>query len=165
MSSSVFASGRSKVIARTGLCFVAVLMAALALGGSASAAPNGPLIVRGTVYDEQGDPLEGANVVVTDLRTLASGSFDTLSNGFYFVSIMGGGQWDVGDTIEAVATAPGGGQATNSSVTTVNSEEDGLYINVSFETAIPQLAGSVGLAVAAGLVGLVAVVAVGIRRR
>jgi len=140
-------------------------MAVLALSSTVRAAPNGPLIVMGHVYDSGGFPLEGATVVVTDTRTLESDSMDTLSGGFYSVSLSGGGGWDIGDTIEVVATATGEVQKTNSSVVPADAEISGMTIDVHFGTAIPQLGSSIGMAVAAGLVGVVAVVAVGVRRR
>src|SRR5512136_1961677 len=123
MSTSCARSGRQKVLARIAACSVLALIAVIAFSARhASAAPNGPLIVQGIVYDDQGNPLDGAHVVVTDLRTHASGDYGTFGGGFYYVSISGGGQWDVGDTIEVVATAPGLGQAANSAVTTVDTE-------------------------------------------
>jgi len=155
---------RSKTIVRLMLCSVFASIAVLALSSTVSAAPFGPLIVSGIVYDEAGDPLDGAHVVVTDTNTLVSETYDTGSDGFYYVSISGQGGWDVGDTIEVVATF-GEDQATNTSEATAQMEIDGMEVDVHFGTAIPQLGSSVGIAIAAGLVGLIAVVAVGVRRR
>lgn len=120
-----------------------------------------PLIVSGTVYDEAGNPLDGADVVVTDLITAASDSFVTIAGGFY-VGVINVGSWDIGDTIQVAVTAPGGAQTSR---TGPANESGDIVLNVHFPTAIPQLGGPVGLAIAAGLVGVVAVVAVGVRRR
>lgn len=157
-------SGRSKMLARLMLCSIVASMAALALSSTVSAAPFANLIVSGRVYDEGGNPLDGAHVVVTDTSTDASDTYDTFGGGFYFVTIPGQGGWDVGDTIEVVVTF-GEDQATNTSIATAQMEIDGMNVDVHFGTAIPQLGSSVGMAFAAGLVGVVAVVAVGVRRR
>jgi len=157
-------SGRSKLLARMMLCSVVASIAVLALSSTVRAAPFDNLIVSGIVYDEGGVPLDGAHVVVTDTNTLSSDVYDTGSDGFYFVVIPGQGGWDIGDTIEVVATFDTD-QATNTSVATAQMAFDGMGVDVHFGTAIPQLGSSVGMMIAAGLVGLVAVVAVGVRRR
>ena len=158
-------SGRSKTLVSFLLCSVLASLAVLALSSTVRADPIGGLIVMGTVYDSGGLPLEGATVVVTDNRTSASDTMDTLSGGFYTVTIPGGGGWDIGDRIDVVATASGEVQTYNYSYAPADGEENGMTIDVHFGTAIPQLGSSVGMAVVAGLVGVVAVVAVGVRRR
>jgi hypothetical protein len=157
--------GRFKTFVSLMLCTILASIAVLALSSTVSADPLGALIVSGTVYDSGGFPLEGAHVVVTDTRTLVSDYFDSLSGGFYVVSLPGGGGWDIGDIIDVVATAPGEDQKTVSSEVPADAETNGMTIDVYFGTAIPQLGSSVGMAIAAGLVGLIAVVAVGVRRR
>jgi len=157
--------GQSKTLIPLILSTVFASIAVLALSSTVSADPIGGLIVIGTVYDSEGLPLEGATVVVTDARTSASDSMVTLSGGFYTVTIPGGGGWDIGDRIDVVANAPGEVQKSNYSYAPADGEENGMTIDVHFGTAIPQLGSSVGMAVAAGLVGVVAVVAVGVRRR
>lgn len=156
---------RFRVLVPLMLSVVFASLAVLSLSSTVRAAPNGPLIIMGTVYDSGGSPLDGAHVVITDLNTLASDSFDTLGGGFYSVSLPGGGGWDIGDTIEVVATATGETQKTVTSVVPADAETNGMTIDVHFGTAIPVFGSSVGFAVAAGLVGVVAVVAVGTRRR
>jgi len=153
--------GRSKLFARLMLCSVVASMAFLALSSNVSALAN--LLVTGIVYDEAGDPLDGAHVVVTDITTSYSESYDSFGGGVYIVTIPDG-SWGVGDIIEVVATF-GEDQATNTSITTAEMEIEGMEVDVHFGTAIPQLGSSVGMAIAAGLVGLIAVVAVGVRRR
>ena len=153
------------MLARLMLCSIVASMAILALSSTVSAAPPfGSLIVSGIVYDEAGDPLDGAHVVVTDTTTPFSDSYDTAGDGFYFVTIPGQGGWNVDDIIQVVATF-GGDQATNTSKATAQMEFDGMDLDAHFGTAIPQLGSSVGMAIAAGFVGLIAVVAVGVRRR
>lgn len=149
-----------------GLMLVAPLLflASLVLSNQVSAVDptTTPLIVFGYVYDEAGQPLQGADVVVTDLITSSSVESDpTLSTGFY-TATLGVGTWGIGHAIQIAVTAPGGAQASR---TAPANDSDFLFLDVHFPTAIPQLGGPVGFAVAAGLLGVVAVVAVGVRRR
>jgi hypothetical protein len=164
MSDHYLKSGRSRTLGSLILFSILVSIAVFALSNTVSAAPFGALIVSGIVYDEAGDPLDAAHVVVTDTNTLVSDTYDTGSDGFYYTSIPGQGGWDVGDTIRVVATF-GEGEANNTGIATAQMEIDGMEVDVHFGTAIPQLGSTVGMAVAAGLVGVVAVVAVGVRRR
>ena len=164
MSSHYSKPGRSKTLVSLMLSSVLASIAVLALSSTVSASPINGLIVSGYVYDEGGVPLDGAHVVVTDTTTPFSGSYDTGGDGFYYVTVPGLGGWEVGDVIVVVATF-GGDEATNTSTATAQMEFDGMDLDAHFGTAIPQLGSSVGMAIAAGLVGLVAVVAVGVRRR
>lgn len=159
-------NGRSKFLGVLLLCFAFASVAALTFSSRvATAAPIGPLIILGTVYDSAGNPLEGAHLVVTDLNTLVSDSTDSMSGGFYTLSIPGGGGWDIGDTIQVVATSPGEDEKTVTQVVPADAESSGMTIDVHFGTAIPQFGTTIGMAVAAGLVGVVAVVTVGVRRQ
>ena len=154
--------GRSKLFARLMLCSIVASMAILALSSRVSALDN--LIVTGTVYDEAGNPLDGAHVVVTDTTTSYSDVYDSFGGGIYFVTIPDG-SFGVGDTIEVFATYGEDQSPTNTSQVTAEMIISGMEVDVHFGTAIPQLGSSFGIAIAAGLVGLIAVVAVGVRRR
>lgn len=116
----------------------------------------GPKVVSGYIYDSEGNPVNGANVVVNIIHNsvvTATKSYTTGSSGYYMVSFAPA-EWQVGDTLEVLATK-GSDQGDNSKVIT---GEGGESIDVHFETAIPQFGSLVGVLLAAGLMGGVAIV-------
>ena len=131
--------------------------------------------VQGHVFDTDGSPLVNVDVSVT-MKYLQGGVWTTRStvsvtsgSGGYYLATFGGftgKDWQDGDRIEVVATKPGVGQSLPS-IGTANVGEvtQTPDIDVQFETAIPQLGGVSGFLVSAGVLGIVAIVAMGVWRR
>jgi len=78
-------------------------------------------------------------------------------DGWYAV-IFPDGQWGQLDTIQVIAVPPGGGDPAEN--TTSCNEEGSQYVDVHFETAIPQFGSLVGAFAATCLVGSIAVVTI-----
>lgn len=122
--------------------------------------------VRGYVYEgDSSHPVEGASVTVqiwkpdNTLRYEYPELLTTDSLGRYSCTI-GALNWEIGDTILVTATKAGLGEETGSKVITQNSATAPVEIvNVIFPTAIPQLAGTLGVLVTGAIVGVVAIVA------
>jgi len=140
------------------------------IDGGASAQDSYPLAsptsgftkkITGIVRDFAGNPLSGANVVVTmmDGETVVSMKSDqTDSNGTYEVSFPWL-EWDVGYSIEVTAIF-NGAEESNS---TVADATVGQEVNVTYPYEIPQFGSLLGLLLAAALVGVTGVVL--LRRR
>lgn len=137
-----------------------LLMVALVpihVGSGASTAGVGPLLVSGTVNSSAGSPVNGAAVVVTVLDGVTVRIFmPTTSdiNGFYAVSVDPN-KWDVGNTIEVVATY-NSVVGQNSSVIT-DPDAFGMTIDVKIGTVIPELGGPVTIALAVSAIGAMVV--------
>ena len=166
MSDRYLKSSLFKTLLSLMFCSVLASMAVLGLSSIVRAGPVDNLTIQGTVYDSGGSPLDGADVVVTDTTTHVSLDYVSFAGGFYTLTFSAG-DWGIGDTIRVVANVLGEEEKVNSSEVPADIESDSyaMTIDVHFGTAIPQLGSSVGMMIAAGLVGLVAVVAVGVRRR
>jgi len=153
------------VHAMVALAFASVLIV-LALAAvpvnSAADAPR-PLAVQGTIYDSEGNKIpdipvtvnmkDGATVVTTKLYT--SGSLGQYSVVFLVT------EWEVGYTIEVIATGPSG-QAIE---TETASDIVLITIDVQFLYEIPEFGFDAGVLVAGGAVGLIAVVMLVPRRK
>ncbi|MBC7129377.1 MAG: choice-of-anchor J domain-containing protein, partial [Thermoplasmatales archaeon] len=72
-----------------------------------------PCVITGYVYDENGNPLPGATVIIRDLNTGAWGENTTDADGLYSITLGGGPmsppwmEWFGGDGLLAVATYDG----------------------------------------------------------
>ena len=144
------------------LCVVAAV-AMLLSSGYVSAA--GPKVIRGYTWDNAARPLEGTSVVV-EVRDASevlrhTESTTTDETGFYsFTMSSFDGDWADGDTFNIIATYSGN-QKTESLL------DDGTalqWINVTFPFEIPQFGSLLGFSVAAGGIGLIAMVFV-VRRK
>ena len=151
------------------IAFMAVAVAAIALmpvfSQSVSAATM-PKAVRGYITDSAGNPLEGALVVVNiraqaDYDTIrATDSYTSLSTGYYSIS-FGPSDWDVGDTIQVIATWESN-QRDNETAADGAAFQD-VWVVFPFE--IPQFGSLLGALVAIGAVGAVGAVFVVSKRR
>jgi len=139
-----------------------VPMAAISLNDAHTLAVTGPLTVWGYVYDFSGQPLEGANVVVTVERTGATSSGVTGIDGKYQASPdFSTTEYDIGDTILVVANYNSNPE-TNS--TKVLEDLGVLQIDVLYTYEVPEFGTILGFLVAAGLVGMIAIYSVSKRR-
>lgn len=140
----------------------------LLLSSSPASAGTGPLIVWGFVYDEEGSRLQGAyvdvyvldkdtNAVKTELTGLP---YPTGSDGAY-TATFAPEDWVAGDKVKAIATF--GTQSVSNQVTVV--EEGPLQVDLDFRTAIPQFGSMLGFLVAAGVVCIVGIAFVSLRRK
>jgi hypothetical protein len=144
--------------------FAVVAVAMLLSSGFVSAA--GPKVIRGYTKDNAANPLEGTSVVIevwTPALVLRhTESTTTDENGFYsFTMSSFDGDWNDGDTFKIIATYSGN-QKTESLL------DDGTalqWINVTFPFEIPQFGSFLGFGIAAGAVGLIAMVFVVKRKK
>jgi len=168
MASCESSSGRMSARILVASLSLAVVFAAVVVAFSHPvAAGPGPLTVRGYIRDNAGNPLEGASITV-NIRyapppggTIRSTLYDTSdSTGFYSVSFAYT-EWDVGDIIEVIATWHGH-QENNYTDATVKPVQ---HVNVTYAFEIDEYgAGAIGLVVAGGFVGAVALVVL-VRRK
>jgi hypothetical protein len=128
-------------------------------GNRAQIMATGPLSVWGHVYDLAGQPLAGAEVVVTIVRTGATATGTTDSNGLYQATPdISYTQYEVGDTIRVVADYDGAQQQTTTPVTQ-DMEDTGMgEVDVHYTYEIPEFGSALGLAFAFVAIAAVAVV-------
>lgn len=142
--------------------FAVVAVSMLLSSGFVSA--DGAKVIRGYTKDNAGRPLQGTNVVL-EVRTPANALWYTESYtsdeiGFYSFT-LGMGQWNDGDTFKIIATYSGNQKI----VSEVDNGTPLQWINVTFPFEIPQFGSLLGFSVAAGGVGLIAMVFVVKRRK
>ena len=130
----------------------------LLVPGHAQADEVTPKWVRGYVYDIDGLLLAGANVTVTVDGNARSE--DTDSSGFYQVEFSPS-EWTIGHEISIVAVK-NGLVGTNSTTAVAGIPQD-LYCQIPYE--IPEHGSPLGLLIAGGLLGIVAIVALTMIRR
>jgi hypothetical protein len=157
------AHSRSFAIILTTVAF-ALVASALMVSNSASAA-TGPKQVKGYIWDNAGRLVEGADVTInmlaqSDLSIRASYSETTPSDGYYSVS-FGMSEWDIGDTIQVIATFNGNQEPNSTAATSTFSQ----WVNVSFDFEIPEFGGYLGLLIAGGAIGVVGIAVVSMKRR
>jgi hypothetical protein len=148
------------------LSFSVLSILAVALLGSMSAVAGlGPKVVRGYVYDNEGNKLGGATVTVEiiDKTTLLvrDTQTDTTPDGYYMVTFQPD-KWDIGDTIRAKATY---GSVQSEPIEAIATADEYQSLDIHFATAIPQFASILGFGVAAVLVCAVGLAFVSRRRK
>jgi hypothetical protein len=160
-----------KIRARSARFAVVMTTVALALVTSALMASDGALAaigpkqVKGYIWDNVGNPVEGAQVTVNILAQSDSSIRATLSEdsnaiGYYSMSFAMG-EWDEGDMIEVLATYDSI-QEPNSTVAT---DYPSQWVNVSFKFEIPEFGSYLGLLIAGGAIGIVGIAVVSMKRR
>lgn len=125
------------------IVIVSILISALLFAPHASAG-DGPKTVLGYVYDQNGDPIPGANVTI-NMRRPDNSIRSTLwydatdSDGFYSVTFfdLGGSPWEIGDTIEVIALY-GADSASNTTIATPSNDYPVQYVNVTIAIIIPE---------------------------
>ena len=139
-----------------------VLVLAVAILPGASVAADQPLNVKGYVYDDHGNKIANADVTVTISGVSKTDTSDSSPLG-YFSVIFAPNEWADGNTVQVVAQYQGGTQGLND---TVKAKGTDFYVweNVTLPYEIPQFGNATGLLVTAGLVGVVACVALVWRR-
>jgi hypothetical protein len=154
--------GRIPAVAITVFAVAAVAM--LLASGFVSAA--GPKIVRGYTKDSAGRPMEGTNVILEVRTPLDALRFtDSMSsdvNGFYSFTLSSfDGDWSDGDTFKIIATYSGNEKIESQ----VDNAGPIQWINVTFPFEIPQFGSLLGFGIAAGGIGLIAMVFVVKRKK
>ena len=143
-------------LSRMTLVGLTLCMAAALLPGSVHAGTL-PYSIYGYVYDVDGTPVVGATVVVSvwdnDNEKTTLPSTETSGDGFYECAFFDGSIWDPDKPVEVTADT-GTKQMT---VTDTLVAGDSMQIDVDFRTLIPQFGTTTGFAVAAGLVGIIAI--------
>ena len=154
-----------KIGTKCAIASVTIVLALLALAllstTNATAASH-PTTVAGTVRDSAGTPAPDVSVTVNmkDGETVMSTKSETTDNDGGYSVIFLEAEWEIGYTIQVIATFHGK-QESNSTTAT-----DIMYhtVDVKFNFEIPDFGTEVGLVVAGGAIGLVAV-AVILRKR
>jgi hypothetical protein len=146
-----------------------VLVLAVAILPSASVADdNHTMQVRGYVYDDHGNKIANADVTVTMYNGLIPGVSKAATSSAspigYFSVNFASGEWATGNTILVVAQHQGGLQGSNDTAPAVDGANFYEWENVTLPYEIPQFGNTTGLLVTAGLVGVVASVALVWRR-
>jgi hypothetical protein len=142
-------------------------VAAISLNDAHTLNVTGPLTVWGYVYDFSGQPLEGANVVVTVVESGATSSGVTGSDGKYQASpeFTANSEYDIGNTIQVVASYNSNVQANTSTVPVDIDDIGGLMqVDVHYTYEVPEFGAILGFIVAGVLVGMIAIFAVSKRR-
>lgn len=160
---------RSSVVVLSAALMVLVLAVAI-VPRSSVAADDHPMQIKGYVYDNAGHKVANADVTVTIYSGATPGAFgtDTSDSVGYFTVDFAKGQWATGDKVLITAEykslqASNGTDATP--VVILNGNNFFAWKNVTFPYEISQLGNMTGLLVTAGLVGVVAAVAVVWRRK
>jgi hypothetical protein len=153
--SKSYGASITKAVA-TSLAVIALLAGfALVSTTNAIAEGPGPITVLGYVYDNMGDPLEGASVVVTNEDTLATDSTTTDEFGFYQID-FDAAQMNIDDTVR-VDTTYSGAPATNNTVLTSDMFVSGYaQVDVHYLTEIPEFGSLFGVLLVSIMIGAVA---------
>jgi hypothetical protein len=144
--------------------FAVVAVSMLLSSGFVSA--DGAKVIRGYTKDNAGRPLQGTDVVL-EVRTPGdvlryTDSYTSTSIGFYsFTLVSTEGQWADGDTFKIIATYSGNQKILSE----VDNGTPLQWINVTFPFEIPQFGSLLGFSIAAGGIGMVAMVFVAKRRK
>jgi hypothetical protein len=160
---SSFLKGRIPAAAIAVFAVAAVVM--LLASGFVSAA--GPKVIRGYTKDSVGRVLEGTSVVLevwTPAPSVLRFTDSMLSdeNGFYSFTLSSfDGDWDDGDTFTIIATY-GGNQITRSLLDNGTALQ---WMNMTYPYEIPQFGSLLGFGIAAGGIGLIAMVFVVKRKK
>jgi hypothetical protein len=137
---------------------LALAMVGMVLLAHTSSASIYPVVVRGYVWDNKGNTVPDTPITINILyqsngSVRSTWTTTTSSIGFYSKSIDPSG-WDIGDTIQVIATH-GADQRSNSTVATDAAIQ---YVNVTFPYEIPEFGpGLIGLLAAGGAVAAVGV--------
>ncbi len=144
----------------------ALLLVVMMFSANLASAGPGPKSVRGYIWDNMGNRVEGAHVLVEIInpgngQVKISDTFDSDSNGFYSV-MFGPFDWEVGDTIKVTATY----NSVPRSNTTSADANAIQFVDVTFPFEIPQMGGGwLGLLVSGGAVAAVALVIMGMPKK
>jgi hypothetical protein len=131
------------------------VLASFSLFSSPVAAGSADLTVYGWVTDSNGDPVEGADILIEVLAgTNPQLTTTTDSDGFYQVD-FDMADWQIGDTVRTTATY---GAAPPESNTGVADATTMLNIDVQFTTEIPEFGSLTGVLVTMVIIGVVATV-------
>jgi len=141
---------------------VAVFVLAVAVPGDSAAASH-VIVVEGHVYDSEGNLVEGIPITINmkDGETTLSTHSTTSDGGGEYNYLFEAAEWEVGCTVQIIATGPAG-QAVNS---TTAPDEMSVDLDVHFSYEIPEFGFDAGVLVAGGAVGLIAVAMLVPRRK
>ena len=148
--------------ATASVTIVLALLALTLLTTTNATAASHPTTVSGTVRDSEGTPAPDVSVTVNmkNGETVVSTKSETTDgNGEYSVIFLAA-EWEIGYTIQVIATFHA--QQESNSTTAIDSFTH--VVDVKFNFVIPDFGTEVGLIVAGGAIGLVAV-AVILRKR
>ena len=147
---------RSKAVSTVMIVAVILSIGMLLAPGIVSAA-SGPKNVRGTVWQNNGSKLVGADVTVNirwasddSIRSTLSDTTD--GNGFYSVTFAPA-LWDIGDRIEVISTFSTKQESNSTGAISAPVQ----YINVTYTYEIPVFDSIWGFAIAGGALAVVGV--------
>ena len=130
-----------------------ILLSFIVISPSIVTAADHPKTVRGYIWDNVGNELEGASVTINikDGETVVSTDSDTAdSDGFYSV-VFFSPEWDIGNTIEVIANY----LSTEEINSTTADDSVVQYVNVSYSFEIPEFGSMAGFLASAGVIGIV----------
>ncbi|HEX7391982.1 MAG TPA: hypothetical protein VF374_03420 [Thermoplasmata archaeon] len=158
---------RARVAFAFTLTIAIALVAMFVLSQSVQAA-SGPKQVRGYVRDVDGLLINDIPITINirrasdnTVRATLTDTSGALGEDGYFSQTFVYSDWDIGDTIEVIATH-GANQESNSTVATVWPYQ---WCNVTFPYAIPEFGSIVGFLIAGGLIAAVAVVFLVVKKK
>lgn len=158
-------SGTRARVASAFTLTVAIALVAMFLLSQSVEAATGPKQVRGYVRDVDGRFIDEIPITINIRRasdnTVRATLTDTSGVDGYYSQTFGPTDWDIGDTIEVIATN-GGDQESNTTLATVLPMQ---WCNVTFPYAIPEFGSIVGFLVAGGLIAAVAVVFLVVKKK
>jgi hypothetical protein len=155
--------GRRTGITLSVLTVAIVILTAILASSYQTSAGDGVKVVRGWVWDNAGRNVTDASVVVTvwedDTKTnqRSTDSELTDADGFYSLQ-FGPSDWYVGDYIEVVCTYEGD-QDWNFTYAVSSLVAPFQYVNITYDFEIPEFGSLIGLILAGGAIGAVAMVA------
>ena len=156
-----------RLVPATIACSMSLVFVLLVFSHSAEAATQ-PLAVYGYVHDSLGSPVSGASVTVLIVDSGASRTVSTTSLlGVYQIDPdFSTTDYNVGNTIRVtVVDSSLGTKVREYTITSQNETAQLMRLDVNFNTAIPEFGSMFGVLVAALVVGVVAVVAIGWKRK
>lgn len=159
---SMKSSKSRKIPGLTIVVAVSFVIAGILAFSSQSSAGDGIKSVRGWVWDNMGNNVTGASIVVniwdptnTTLRGTMGESTD--EDGFYSLQFLFD-SWFVGDWIEVICTYSGD-QLKDGTTAVSSAGSPAQYVNFTYPYEIPEFGSVIGFIVAGGAIGTVALVA------
>ena len=150
-------SRRKRIPGITVIVAVAVLLMAVLASSSQTSAGDGLKIVRGWIWDDAGNNVTGASVVVNiiapDTSTRATDSELSDADGWYSIT-FGPSDWEIGDTIQVICTYESSQE--DEEIAAISSAGSPYqYVNITFPFEIPQFGSLLGTMITVGAVGAV----------
>jgi hypothetical protein len=153
-------SRNGRMFGLTVVAAVALVLAGVLASSGQTSAGTGPKVIRGWVWDIDGRNVTGASIVVNiwedSSKAVLSATLGepTDEDGFYSLQFAPE-DWEIGYYVEVISTYNGDQEPNGTDVTASPFQ----YVNITYDYGIPEFGSVIGLVVAGGAIGLVAIVA------